>query len=565
MASRLFPDSGSRYILRPDGSQASNGVIVYYLDAAAQNRAPVYVDRGVGTPDPADALLNSQTHLDGYGGQVDFRGPSDDTDVLYAIVDGSGPVIRVAAAPEPRLRALESSVGDAASVAYVDAAVAPAATAGQRAAIAAFSPLKRALNAASTSVALQVLGDSTGNDGDEWPALLSQQLAAAYPTWSVHRRVWSDTDQAYGIPTVVSTGTAGARYMDCATGTATRQMPASASPNLSGTIDVRIKATLSDWTPPSQAILAGRSGAGGTRGWYLLVNTAGNVGFVYSTDGTALTTVLSTTPAAIVDGSTSWVRAVFTPDDGAGNKVTNFYKSTDGVTWTQIGTTVTTAGAVVLNNPATIGYEIGGNAGGVAPIQPRIHEVWISAGGSSPTVVPPLPEHWPRINANSAQIVGAPVLTIVNGSMPGAGITGAGYLSDATRLPKLTPNYGQALTILSTSHNDTNRTGLNWVQTYDAWRAAVQAQLPMAPVVLIAQNPETNAATWYVEHAQRRADLLAYARAQRLGIIDVYAAFTAITGWETSHMLDSIHPNPTGSALWTAQVKASFDSANPAY
>jgi len=110
VASRRFPDSGSRYLLRPNGDQATNGVITYYLDPACQNRAPVYTERGTDTPDPDDALLNSSTHLDGYGGQVDFRGPTDGTDVLYAIVD-NGPVIRVAAMPEPRLRALEQVVG----------------------------------------------------------------------------------------------------------------------------------------------------------------------------------------------------------------------------------------------------------------------------------------------------------------------------------------------------------------------------------------------------------------------------------------------------------------------
>ncbi|MEU5668954.1 hypothetical protein ABZ749_01025 [Micromonospora sp. NPDC047753] len=110
MASRRFPDSGTRFVQRPNGDQATNGVITYYLDPACQNRAPVYTERGTDTPDPGDALLNSTTHLDGYGGQVDFRGPTDGTDVLYAIVD-NGPVIRVMAAPEPRLQALEQIVG----------------------------------------------------------------------------------------------------------------------------------------------------------------------------------------------------------------------------------------------------------------------------------------------------------------------------------------------------------------------------------------------------------------------------------------------------------------------
>ncbi len=110
MASRQFPDSGTRYVQRPNGDQATNGVITYYLDRLCQIRADVFAERGTDTPDPDDAFVNSSTHLDGYGGQVDFRGPEDGTDVLYAIVD-NGPVIRVAAAPEPRLRALEQVVG----------------------------------------------------------------------------------------------------------------------------------------------------------------------------------------------------------------------------------------------------------------------------------------------------------------------------------------------------------------------------------------------------------------------------------------------------------------------
>lgn len=535
MARLIGPDEASREVKAIFGrvfqSKAGRPARLW-ADAAGTVPADVLTLDGAAIPD-GSVTVDSSSMLP----LVQYP---DGVDVVYVQVDG-GPVWPAYARTDDRLDRL-------------------AVTTGQPAAIAAFSPLKRALAAGTQSVAIQVLGDSTGNDGDEWVALWSQQLAAAYPTWSVHRRLWDDATQAYGQPTVVSTGTAGARYMDCATGAATRQWPAAASQHLSGVIDVRIKATLSDWSPPTQAILAGRSGSGGTRGWYFLINTAGVPAFVYSVDGTALVTVFATVPAAIADGSTSWVRAVFTPDDGAGNKTTAFYKSTDGVTWTQVGTTVTTAGAVTLFNPTSIGYQIGGVADAVAPIQPRIHEVWISGGGSSAPVVPVLPELWPRVNATSAQIVGAPVLTIVNGSMPGAGIS---YLGDSTRLPKMTPPFGQVLTILSDSHNETSKTGDYWVSTYDTWRAQVQARLPGAPTVLIAQNPELPASTWSQEHDRRRADLLAYARAQRLPLLDVYGAFTAVSGWETSHMLDSIHPNPTGSALWMQTVRAAFDAANP--
>lgn len=117
MASRRFPDNGTRYATRANGDQAKNGVIVYFLDPAGQNRATVYAERGTDTPAPGDVLVNSQTHLDAFGGQVDFRGPDGGNgvwgpDELYASVDG-GPIFRVAAAPEPRLRTLEDQLAAA--------------------------------------------------------------------------------------------------------------------------------------------------------------------------------------------------------------------------------------------------------------------------------------------------------------------------------------------------------------------------------------------------------------------------------------------------------------------
>lgn len=134
MASRRFPDSGSRYATRPNGDQAKNGVIRYFRDPAGQNLAPVYAERGTDNPAPGDALVGSQTHLDAFGGQVDFRGPNDDTDELYASIDG-GPIFRVPAAPEPRLRALETAVPASQSAAI--AAAATDATTKANAAVAA--------------------------------------------------------------------------------------------------------------------------------------------------------------------------------------------------------------------------------------------------------------------------------------------------------------------------------------------------------------------------------------------------------------------------------------------
>lgn len=112
MASRRFPDSGSRYATRPNGDQASSGKITYFLDAAGQYKATVYAERGTAYPAPADIIVGSETHLDAFGGQIDFRGPLDGRRLLYASVN-SGPIFRVPADPWPILEELEEQLANA--------------------------------------------------------------------------------------------------------------------------------------------------------------------------------------------------------------------------------------------------------------------------------------------------------------------------------------------------------------------------------------------------------------------------------------------------------------------
>lgn len=423
-----------------------------------------------------------------------------------------------------------------------------------------FSTLKAALGEANRSVAVQILGDSTGNETTEWAYKFADSMRTAYPAWSVKYKLWDDTAQNYAATTVLQTGTAGERYVSNAVGTTPRRMDPTVTTNITGVIDARVKLSMSDWTPGAQVNLGGRSGGAGFRGWYMFVNTAGVPGFVYSTDGTALTTVFGTASAGIADGATTWLRYLFTPDDGAGNRVTKFYKSSDNVTWTQVGATVTTAGAVTLFQPVW-GYEIGGTAGGVisnATTTLSIYEVEIRNGENGPNVVPAIPDLWPPYDLNGIAAGGAPTLTFVNGSKAGGD---AAYLGDSVRLPKLTPAYGQALTLISDSHNEGLATDKVWLDKYETLRLAVEARLPGSSTVILTQNPETSGTAWYREHRARRINLLGYARAKHLDIIDTYRAFLDYGAWEANLMADAVHPNAAGSDLWRDTVKAAFDAA----
>lgn len=140
--------------------------------------------------------------------------------------------------------------------------------------------------------------------------------------------------------------------------------PDSASLSITGDLDVRARISLDDWTPSSiVAAVSKWSNTGNQRSWALRVNnsTAGTLQLIWSTDGTATINVVSTVVVPFTDTQKGWIRATLDVDDGAGNRVVKFYTSAedlddpDEVTWTQLGTTSTTAGTTsIFDGTATV-------------------------------------------------------------------------------------------------------------------------------------------------------------------------------------------------------------------
>ena len=444
--------------------------------------------------------------------------------------------------------------GDDARLALAGTAVQPAALAAAAALVPAFDALTVALTDATRPCAVQVLGDSTGDGTTDWPYRVAQSLAARYPGHSVVHRLWNDTTQDFDAPTVIQTGTAGVRYMDLTSGRFPRRLPTAAAPHLTGAIDVRVDLQAADWTPANSfgsTILVSEGGGAGNWGWYFSVNTAGYLQFVGSTNGTALDVIMTANATTgLVDGTRSWVRAVFNPNDGSGNRTAKFYKSTDGITWTQIGTTVTTAGTVVLSDRLAVGsipaYLLGGVGAATNVTALKFYEVDIRNGADGPSIVPRLPDLWASYGAGTPHpFVGAPVLTFVNGSRSGASID---YLNDATRRLRLTPDYGAVVTLLSSSHNETTYIGRAWRARYAQWVTDVLARTGTG-IAAMTQNPETSDATYSLEHARRRCELLSFGPALGIDVIDTWQDFLD-AGWPGTLMADDVHPNATGSDVW---------------
>lgn len=123
--------------------------------------------------------------------------------------------------------------------------------------------------------------------------------------------------------------------------------PDAAGLDITGDIDIRCDVALADWTPAATQALVVKMDTGQIS-YGLSVITSGVMRFSYSTDGSTLVTVDSTTATGVTDGSRKRVRVTMDVNNGAGGKDIAFWLSDDGVTWTQLGTTVTSAGTVTL-------------------------------------------------------------------------------------------------------------------------------------------------------------------------------------------------------------------------
>jgi hypothetical protein len=425
---------------------------------------------------------------------------------------------------------------------------------GGAGAVPAFQGLKTTIAAAAVSTGIQWLGDSTGNESDEPPRLMLADLAASQPALTFQEVLWSDTTQDCSTRATIQTGTAGVLYASF-NGTQTERTAPSVS--LTGALDLRAKIRATDYTPTAGVMVLG-SMESAKRSWSLCISTAGALVVMYSTDGAGVATLVSNANLATADNTDIWIRAVFTPNDGGGNRTGKFYTSTDGATWTQLGTTVTTAGAVTLHDPGTSStFRIGGTpVGAYGRFVGRIYEAQVRDGEGGGTVVPCVPDLWSDPSGTAGPIVGAPVVTLVNGSHVGAGLT---YLNAAGRVSKMTPHYGQAVTILSDSHNDSKTTGSTFLAAYDAWRVAVAARV-VAPQIILTQNPQNPSASNDVEHSVRRLNLLTYGPAKSVVVIDTYQTFLNNPDWLAEWMEDTVHPNALGSAAWWAAMKAGYDA-----
>lgn len=494
--------------------------------------------------------------------------------------------------------------------------------------------LNRMMGAGTQSFGLGILTDSTSNATTDWFAQLGSLLAAKFPAYAVNYCQWSDTTQDYLAPQVIQASPGAARSVRFVTASSNSNfLPgASAQATPSADIDISVKCSLDAWVPAASQTLVAHFGLAGNRSFRFQVLSTGRLSLETCADGTTLIGHQSTVAPTVANGATLWVRATLTGDNGAAGHDVKFFTSADGVTWAQLGATVTTAGVTTLFN-STYQWEIGARnnnvevlTGNIFEVQPRNGTAGVAttatgvnalnsatvnaaAAGSFPTVgsfilglatpvvvtytgktatsftgcsahgatvggetitpvrgpviLPCMPEHWqgPPVPgggyATQAATVGSPVLNIVDAGAAGFGLT---YLSDATRIKKMLPDYALKAVFLSTGHNDSDAIGVGggrdktYIANYQTWITNVKAWAYDAVPVICTQNPRLAPAGNITDHAIRREMLFALANQLAIPLLDGYQAFIDTGNVAAFTQADGIHPTATGAGdgmhLW---------------
>lgn len=185
-----------------------------------------------------------------------------------------------------------------------------------------------------------------------------------------------------GNAKIVQDGAGGKALLTPGTTGSYASTPDAAALDITGDIDLRVHVAMDDWSSAYQYLLTkwtGGSSPPTNRSYALMTNLSGGLRFLWS-DGTTIFTKDSTAGHGVANGAAKWLRATLDVDNGAAGNDVRFYTSDDGVSWTQLGSTVTTAGVTAIAS-GTSQLEIGGAFAGTSfSAQGRFFQAQVYSG-----------------------------------------------------------------------------------------------------------------------------------------------------------------------------------------
>ncbi len=162
--------------------------------------------------------------------------------------------------------------------------------------------------------------------------------------------------------------------------------PDSAALSVTGNITLDVKVAMTSWAPAANSMLVAKNpGASTVDSYDLYVETTGKLVLRASQAGSSLLTWTSSVATGLGAGTTKWVRASLT----LSTSKAQFFTSTDGSTWSQLGTDIT-GSAISGINDSTGTLEIGSNTAGISNLttgqffEVRVFNSALGSGSGTP-------------------------------------------------------------------------------------------------------------------------------------------------------------------------------------
>jgi hypothetical protein len=163
-------------------------------------------------------------------------------------------------------------------------------------------------------------------------------------------------------------------------------VPDEAALDVTGDIDIRALVAADSWSGTNMSLVSKYTTTGNQRSYLLWLSTLGRLVLIWSENGTAEIQKNSTVSVSAADGAPLWVRVTLDVNNGASQNEVKFFTSLDGVTFTQLGTTVTTAGVTSIYN-STTPAQVGMWATSGLPLAAKVYRAQILNGIGGTTVL----------------------------------------------------------------------------------------------------------------------------------------------------------------------------------
>ena len=145
-------------------------------------------------------------------------------------------------------------------------------------------------------------------------------------------------------------------YLSGGWNTNNASIPHDSSVDILGNLTVIVKATMPVWGDPAgHQVFAAKRQAGEANGWQLHFHTGTkSLRFYRGTSASSSHSSSASIDIPFSDNSTGYLKVENTPDNGSSQSTTIFYTSTDGVTWSQLGSTITKTNFTPYSNASDI-------------------------------------------------------------------------------------------------------------------------------------------------------------------------------------------------------------------